>query len=321
MITNIKTKGLHGPDISQPCSKKMMFYGPNRSNKTTRTNIIHLCLNGFISSAHRVCKKPVDILNQYAKGDFLTSAIEINETEFEFHISRDSKGKTSRRFRIDKKKYSEKEYMTELALSGNPKIIDLESFIQMSDAKKIDQLFKLYPAKVDIKKLNSDIEKKNAKISRYKADIETKKAVIRENEKSKQLIELPAGTLADIKDELENHRIAYQGTRDKITEIKAKEKAKQEMVVESEKNVGLVKEDFLTEQQSNAIYNQEAPVPGGTFPGIDEKQSNTELELINAKQDCVISLQKILKSMNDSGCSMCVAAMVCKKEIREAKNA
>ena len=311
MITKILGKGFHGPNISQQCSEKMFFSGDNRSGKTTRCNIVHLCLNGYVSSAHRVSKKAVDILNQYASDDSLTCAIEIDKTEFEFHISRDSKGKTSKRFRVDKRPHSEKEYMTELALAGNPKIIDLESFIQMSDAKKIDQLFKLYPAKVDIKKLNSDIADKESKINRIKADVKTKEAVIRENTKSKQAIELPAGTLADIKTGLADHVIAYRGTRDKIAGIEAAEKTKAEI------------------KTSDAAYNQDAPVPSQTFTGANEnpyadnsKPTSHDMGRAGASfgnKAHIESLQKILKVMESTGCALCVASMMIKKEINKCQ--
>ena len=54
IITHIKVRGMKGPDIDQECSSKMIFIGDNRTGKTSRTNAIHLVLNGFISTAHHV---------------------------------------------------------------------------------------------------------------------------------------------------------------------------------------------------------------------------------------------------------------------------
>ena len=303
MITKIKGKGFLGPAIDQTCSNKMIFVGSNRSNKTTRTNIIHLCLNGFVATGHKIYKKPADILNQYCSGDKLTCAIEIGKTEFEISFNRDSKGKCSKKFRVNKKKYSEKEYMEELFNAGNPKIIDLESFIQMSDAKKIEQLFKLYPASVDVQSLNSDISKAEDKISNLKASIDKKKSVIQENTKSKKEIELPAGTLSEIIDELEDHKIAYRGTRDKIAVLKAKQE--------------------VPKEQPNVTYSEDAHLPSGTFPGIGENKSISQnIVKVNGaiveRQSHVDFLKTILKSMQKTNCSMCVASILIKKEIRES---
>ena len=312
MITKIKTKNFLGPDITEKCSNKMFFSGPNRSGKTTRTNAIHLCLNGFIASAHRVCKKPSDILEQYAENDKLTCSIEIDDkTEFEYHISKDSKGKVSKRLRVDKKKYSEKEYMQELALSGNPKIIDLSTFIQLSDDKKIDQIFKLYPGDVDIKELNSDISKKTAERDKKQADIKMKESVIKENTKSKGLIELPAGSLSQTKADIEDHIIAYRGTRDKIAGMKAKEQEPSPI------------------SESNATFSQDAPLPAGTFPIQGEKSdhihTSDSYERKTAglwpKKDYIASLENILQVMSNTDCQMCAASMVIKKAIKEMKNA
>ena len=304
MITKIKGKGFLGPDIDCSCSNKMFVTGPNRSGKTTKTNIIHLVLNGFIASAHRVCKKPSDILEQYSAGNQITCSVEIDgKTEFEYHISKDSKGSVSKRLRVDKKKYPEKEFMQELTLSGNPKIIDLSSFIQLSDDKKIDQLFKIYPGDVDIQELNSNISKKEAAINMKTADIKTKEAVITENNKSKQLIELPSGSLSSIRAEIEDCKIAYRGTRDKITELKAKEKK-------------IVEPDPIPE--SNTLYNQEADLPSGTFAApIAEKP--VEILHISTRL-CAEMFENILHSMSKTDCSMCVASMMIKKYLKDLNN-
>lgn len=309
MITNIKTKGFLGPDINQACYTKMVFTGPNRSGKTTRTNAIHLALNGFIATAHKVCKKPADILNQYASGDKLTSAIEINGVEFEFHVFRKESGTVSKRYRINKAKYSEKEYMEELVKAGNPKIIDLNSFVEFSDQKKIDSLFKLYPANVDINSLNAGIAKKEAAKNNYQAQIKTKNAVIKENTKAKSDIDLPAGTLAEVKADIERIETEYRECRDKLVaakkEIEIKEREPEEISQHSA--------DFDNE---NVIYDPEPPMPHNTIPdqALENKINTASREL---NRDPITSLTKVLNAMKSAGCEICAAGMVCKMEIKK----
>lgn len=309
IITNIKVRGMKGPDIDQECGPKMIFIGDNRTGKTSRTNAIHLALNGFISTAHHVSKKAGDIIDQYADGERLTCAITIAGSEFEYHVFRHESGKVSTRYRIDKAVYPKKEYFEELVKAGNPKIINLSDFIQMSENKKIDTLFRLFPSDVDISKLNKSIATKTAEKNSHQEKIKQKKSVIKENTKSKTDINLPAGTLAETRKLIEEIESEYRECRDKIAVAKA--------AIEEEKKDEPVK---MNDLMGNGLGDQShcddipfEPQHHNDDPDIMKETTSTMRELNRHPID---SLNRVLDIMEKSGCDICPAGMMCKKEIK-----
>lgn len=315
MIERIKTNGYLGPNIDQKCGPKVVFVGPNRSGKTTRMIAIHLVLNGFVATGHKVTKKAGELLNQYSNGDRLTSEITINGHEFEHHIFRIESGKVSTRYRIDKAVYPKKEFYEELVKNGNPKVIDLSNFIEMSDNKKIDTLFKIYPSGVDIGKLNKGIATQTAQKNKYDADIKLKKAVIRENTKAKKDINVPAGSLAEIQEEIEKTTDDYQECRDKITKLKTELEQKEKKGSDDDSTTSFKFGDF---KEPGSVVD--ADFFPNTSPSVspDDPVKVAESTLMKElNRHPIDSLNRVLEVTKDAGCEVCVVAMVIKQEIKK----
>ncbi len=320
MISHIKTKGFKGQNIDEDIHPKTLFCGKNKSGKSSRAHAIALTILGYIPFVPKTNKKPADILNDFGQGKTLTTSIVCNGVEFERHYSRSGKGSVSQRLRVDKKKYPAAEFAVELSKAGAPKIIDVNAFIGLSDQKKIDTLFELYPPKADLKNLNNQIEKAKTKISRLQSEDRSATSVIQRLTKSKNEIELPAGSLAEIKEEIKKIMGQVKDAQDNLKaveieqakndeQIKAAKKAKQEKI----KNDAARKEQ---QDKFNKIMSDKTE---------DSSLGNQRIYVFASGKDKtgaldpVQSIQRILDALNDSSCQICAAAIVAKVELKKFK--
>lgn len=331
MITHVRTKGFKGFDINEDIHLKTLFCGKNKSGKSTRAGAIALAILGYIPFAAKTNKKPADILNDFGQGDSLTVAVVCNGVEFERHFSRSKEGSVSQRLRVDKKKYSAQDFAIELFKAGDPKIIDVNDFMLLSDQKKIDALFAIFPPKTDLKNLDNQIDKAKTLINSLNGEDRSSVSVIQRLTKSKSEIELPAGSMAEIRADIESVTKQVKSAQDELkkAEIEIAEHAatkKAEAVAEEkartqerlnkimEKNtVPFVPSDVEKQEQ-----NFKASAPGNQRihdfvagkPGpFDDLQDH----------DPVVSIQKILDALNSSGCGVCAAAIIAKVELRKFK--
>ncbi len=202
MITHLKTRGFKGFDIDEDIPQKALFLGKNKSGKSTRAAAISLAVMGYIPFATKPSKNNADILNDYGVRDTLTVAATCGDTEFERHFYRTDKG-VSQRLRVDKKKHSAADFAVALANAGGPRIIDINAFMGLSDQKKIDSLFDIFPPSANLKSLDSEIENAKKDVSRLEKQERADTAVIQRLTQSKGEIELPAGSLAEVQAEIE----------------------------------------------------------------------------------------------------------------------
>jgi len=306
MITHIKTKGFKGQDINEPVHLKTIYSGPNTSGKSTRAAAIALTILGFIPFAAKTNKKASDILNDFGVGDTLTTAVVCNGVEFERHFYRTEKGGVSQRLRVDKKKFGAADFAVALANAGSPRIVDVNDFISLSDQKKMDMLFELFPPKANLKDLDSQIEKAKKSVTDLQAKDRSAIAVIQRLTKSKGEIELPAGTLAEVQAEIETLTGQVKTLQEEIKQAEisdAQAKAKEQAVAEAAAKSVEEKNDKAA---SNHVEKQETRV------------SDMPLQKgLNFGHDPADSIQRIIDALDKSGCSICAAAIVARQELKK----
>jgi len=323
MIQHIKTKGFKGFDINEAVHDKTIYTGKNKSGKTSRGMAIALTTLGFIPFAAKVNKKPADILNDFGAGNTLTTSIICNDVEFERHFSKSSKGSVSQRLRVDKKKVSASDFAVALSNAGNPKIIDVVDFMSMSDQKKIDTLFTLYPPKTDLKDLDSKIDKTKSTVNELQARDRATASVIQRLTASKAEIELPAGSLAETKAEIEKLTNQVKEAQDDLKQLEieqasaeAAENAKTEQKKASQAAFDKIMQENTepfkapeTKHTREEVENLVDFVKKDLTPQIDR-------EALKAGQLAKQSIHKIINTMLDAGCKTCAALLVAKMELR-----
>lgn len=349
MIESIRTKNFKGFSIDEPVHPKTIYTGKNKSGKSSRSHAIALTILGYIPFAAKTNKKASDILNDFGVGDSMTTAITCNGVEFERHFSRSGEGAVSQRMRVDKKKVSATDYAVALSHAGNPKIIDVNDFMQLSDQKKIDLLFTLFPPDADLKGLESKIDKAKQSVNELQGNERTFLSVIQRLTASKTEVELPAGSLPEIRAGIEKLTIQVKAAQDNLKQIEIEE-AEAEATRKAELNklaeIEKAKVAAKTEQKkdSQAEFDRIMESKEGDFVLGDgetsmDKPRHTKEEVENMvdfiKNDMVSgtgweietvdanplqSMQKIIDCMNDAGCQTCAALIVAKAELRRFKS-
>ncbi|MCP4116493.1 MAG: hypothetical protein GY737_13995 [Desulfobacteraceae bacterium] len=335
MITHIRTKGFKGQNINEEISNKTLFIGPNGCGKSTRSHAIALVVLGYIPWAAKVKKKPVDILDTYGADNTLTAAVTINDTEFERHLSRSNKGSVSQRLRVDKQKYNATDFAVELDRAGAPKIFDVSAFMELSDQKKIELVFNLFPPKGDVKNLTSQIDKKTTELNKLNKQVQASNGVIQRLTTSKSNLELPTGSLAETQAEIVTLTAQVKKAQEglKAAEIEAAEITTEEKTrekVQTEQEAGLIHMGGAGSSQST----QKAPSPekpsAQVLPKKMEDQANSPgmnriKDFISDGPspfdgpDPIKSIQLIIDTLEAAGCAACAARLVAKSELMKFK--
>ena len=315
MIEHIKTKGFKGFDISEPVHPKTIYTGKNKSGKSSRSHAIALTILGYIPFAAKTNKKAADILNDFGVGDSLTTAITLNGVEFERHFSRAGSGSVSQRLRVDQKKVSASDFAVDLSRAGDPRIVDVNDFMLMSDQKKIDVLFSLFPPDADLKSLESKIDNAKTTVNELQAKERTFLSVIQRLTASKNDIQLPAGSLPEIRANIEKLTGQVKDAQNNLKQIEideAKETAKADQKKSSQAEF-----DRIMESKEGPFVPREKSFEKQKLEFTDLADNSkfitgTELEAMK-------SIQKIIETMIDADCSVCAALMVAKSELRRFK--
>ncbi len=344
MIEHIRTIGFKGFDLDEDVPHKVMYCGKNKAGKSTRAAAIALALSGYIPFS-TAGKRPADILDSFGDGKLLVSAVKIGGKEFGRKISRNDKGTVSMVVQIDGKKKTAQEFAVALHDAGAPRIANVAEFMSQSENKKIDTLFDLFPVGDDLSALDNEIETAKAEVS----NIDKKKtgavAVVQRLTESKSKIELPSGSLAEVKTEIGAVEIQIKDLRNQIKDAEIGE-AKENSKKEAEKNL-LAEQKKESEQSSetksipdqgvgSSFIASSAPqifeergVVGPSFssdPVVESDNFISIEQVAEAVADRVEnihnpsdSIKRIIGALENSGCSVCAAMIVAKQELKKYK--
>lgn len=235
MITHIRTVGFKGFNIDEDVPQKVIYTGKNKSGKTARAMAIALTIHGYIPFS-TAGKLPGDILASFGDESIVT-AITIGGKEFARKISRNGKGKASQSVQIDGRKASKETFAIMLDKAGAPRIANTAEFMKQSDIKRVDTLFELFP-NPELASIDTEIEIAKEDVSRLEKKKTGAEAVVVRLTASKQAIEVPAGSIAEIKSEIESIESKISGLENQIKQAEieeAEEKAKAKAKIEAEK--------------------------------------------------------------------------------------
>ena len=304
MITRIKAQKFKLLDFDQQLGKLNLFVGPNGVGKSAVSQALTLAVLGYIPG---VAKKNVDIMTAYGDGKRLTVELETDDRK---HLMRRFSGgdTVSQQFMVDRKKADK----TKFAVAADGiKIFDLGQFMSLSDAKKVEAIFELYPPAGDIGELDQQIDAVKTKRNRLQDMIKANEKAIESLTKQRSQIELPSGNLAELEAE--------------IASVKKQLEDAQKMLGEA------MQEDARAEALQDAAKNIPENIPR-TGVNHHKPTAITEYDLDTAsivgmklppgchESDMVLdSLKAVIESMKRTGCSGCAAKLVCMREMKKYK--
>jgi len=265
MITKIIGKDFKGLSFEQPLGRLNLFIGPNGSGKSARTQALILAVMGYIPGG---AKKNAEILDSYGTEDTMVVGFEASEIKgghipilLERGFVR-SGSSVSQGYKVASAKVKEGDFMKALALHGDPKIVDISAFMDLSDQKKIDAVFSLYPPAGDVNKIQGEIDSLKEKINTLVQKAKTSEAAAARLVAAKP--PLPAGTLADVAGKIAETAESLRVARKELVDFQvaegariAKEKAEKKAADDAEKLKEKQEKDRLAKEAKDAAEKKE----------------------------------------------------------------
>jgi len=336
MIGSIRAQNIKGMSFEYQLGQKTFIAGPNGAGKTSILIALQLAINGEVPGTG---KRNQDILHNFGSHDQLSAGIS-NGTRLDRHWKRSKGDSVSQVYMVDTRKVGKDRFITDLAKSGSPKLFDVTAFIKLSDQKKIDMIFDLFPPAGDIGKLTIEIEGLNEKLKLKQKKIRDKENFISECTVSKASLELPAGTLAETSAEKDRLKLSLSEAQNNlkkaeiaIAEQEAADKAKEEAEAKAKETPSEPTQDRIhvgIPPKIRGSQSQRSPhgeFNSGTSSGIIQHLSEGHAVLRPAEKTttgpiveadaALASLNAVLTSMKNTGCETCVAMMVLKREIQK----
>jgi hypothetical protein len=350
MITNVFAKKFKGQDFSIDIGEKNFFSGVNGSGKSSVWQAMAICRNGFLPGTKG--KRPGDVAGSFSSGLTMVTGFVSDGFKYERRFITSSDGSVKQAIKVNDRKVSKAEF--DAAMFAMPNIMDIGSFMELSDQKKIDLVCDLFPPSGDVSKIERDIENHKAKRNSLEAKTKVLRNVRSRLIKSISEFDLPAGTLAearerkeeigaqwkklnqDIKDaeKVEADSIAARNLEDAKAKAVFKEqervaKAEQQATLSPEEPPEVATKNF---EKSGSFPKGQDDIPDFSTVGFQENTRPERLpddkELQSSMEACdkmkamgCEAIEKIMATMKKAGCEFCAAGMVAKSELRKLRMA
>jgi hypothetical protein len=353
MIKAILGKGFKGLEFNQPLGQFNLFLGPNGAGKSSRTQALILAIMGYLPSDGK--KKPGDIFDIHSESGkpftvgFVYTPPGTNLTStFSRTFKRSNEGVVTQDVAANKLKLKREQIDKVLFQHGDPKIFDLPGFMDLSDQKKIDLIFTLFPPEADLSGIDEKLEVLSGEEKTITAELKSISLVIERMTKERSEIVLPAGTMAEIKANIAEKEQQLAETEEAIKEIEAQEradKAKADAEAKAKKEAERIKakaEADAVEAQKKADQEKQRAVESAKQQGREEAKAEAKIEAppakkeaepikINTNPDGFVpgdftqvnavtvykDIERILATMQASKCPQCAAIIVAKMLIKK----
>lgn len=302
MITRIYARGFKGLDFDQPLALRTVIMGKVGSGKSSRALALALLVTGSLPGTG-VAKSNSDILNAVGNGDSLTVGLEFDDgVTLERAYKSRKNGVVGCEFRIAGERCPKHLFEMELDRRG-VSIADVPAFLALSDAKKVDELFRLFPPAGDGRGLGAAITRAKERISELESAIKGKEQSCRSLSESLAGLNLPAGSLPEVQAAIVQTERTYQAARDELT---------REQLKRTQARAEREKQD--TAQQST-LFSQ----PQGTSQAPVQPEQTNQPAFLHGSGVAVAALERVLSALRRAGCESCAAQMVLRRELKQLR--
>ena len=319
MITHIKARNFKGLKIDQPLEGQNIVIGPNGSGKSSRTKALELALLGYVPEAG---KRNQDTWEAFGSGDHLSVSVTVCGYEFERTFWPGRNGSVSQNLRVNQRKVSKDDFHKRMAKAGEPRVLDLQAFLALSDKKKIEWIFSVFPPDKELSNLEGGIEKARKQLNDQRQDLQSTQNTINSLQRQRNDLEQPAGTLSDIRSRIQEKE------RELEQAIKDAQSAKEAESLETEKRS--MKEPSSARQEpppEEAFWSPDPedfkrpskrqPLTGMGLDGDLHHEAEGACRETVSKADAHASIQAIITALERAGCSACAARLVAKRELKK----
>jgi len=264
MYEKVTAKNFKGLDFDQSLGEKNLIIGPNGSGKSARTQALLLLRLGYVPG-EKPKRKNADIMESFAVAseDAMIVGVTYKGETYERRFFQTKSGTVTQKYRIGGGSWNLSKTEFEVGISKLPIVLDLSTFTGLSDQKKIDHLFHLYPPKVGVGDLDRKIEEKEEERKAKANELAAANRLIADLEKSIAEIELPAGSLAEVQDKIATQQKAWKYCNQQL------EQAKAELAAEEKAQVQKKKADEAPPE--NQERNVQASYPHNRYSGANSR--------------------------------------------------
>ncbi|WP_165071407.1 hypothetical protein [Desulfovibrio sp. ZJ200] len=312
MITRIFAQGFKGLDFDQPLALRTLLMGRVGSGKSSRSLALTLLAAGGLPGTG-IARTNAEIFKAVGGGDTLTVGIEIDggtTLERVYRLKKD--GTVSCDCRVDGERISKNLFEVELDRQGIS-IADVAGFLALSNAKKVDELFRLFPPAGDVRGLGAAITRAKERISELESAIKGKEQSCRSITESLASLNLPSGTLPEVQAAIATVEREYQEARDDMVREQARLEHEAAACAAREQRAG---------EPTEAAARRQPPLPfslsGQELSRARQNGAQVQAPPMNTE---VLALERVLSALERAGCDGCAARMVLKREIKLLRTA
>lgn len=310
MISSVHAHNLKGATFVAPLGARTIVVGPNGAGKSSRSQALQLALLGYVPGVGKRNQDIMDALHD-GQGRDLRAGITLDGRKLERRFTRSKSGAVSQDLLVGGVKAKPADFAQESTGIG---VVDLSVFLALSDQKKVDELFRLFPPDGDVKNIGEKIATLTGRLNEVERKEREALSTISVIQAQKARADLPTGTLAD--------KSAEVATAE--TELKQAREALHAARIEAAR----------ADEQAEAAKRQamqHAPAPPAAEPPKQwqgQPRSTTtpppspQIEPCAKpapQPDVAAILERILAAMDRSGCEVCAARMVIKSELAKAR--
>lgn len=314
MITRIYARGFKGLDFDQPLALRTVLTGRVGSGKSSRSLALALLVTGGLPGTG-IARTNGDILDAVGNGDSLTVGLELDDgTTLERAYKRWKNGIVGCEFRIAGEKCPKHLFEMELDRRGVG-IADVSGFLALSDAKKVDELFRLFPPTGDVRGLSASIQRAKKTIAALESEIKGKEQSCRSLSESLAGLNLPAGSLPDVQAAIVQTEREHQAARDELTaertrlDLERRERQAARPLPDPQPPVPL--------NTPNTPRQPEPALAGETLPANPIALGAPATPATATAG----ALERVLSALERAGCAGCAAKLVLKRELKILRTA
>jgi len=301
VISSVHAHNLKGATFTAPLGARTIVVGPNGAGKSSRSQALQLAVLGYVPGIGKRNQDIMDALHD-GQGRDLRVGVTLDGRKLERRFTRSKVGAVSQDLLVGGVKAKPAEFAQEFAGVG---VIDISAFLALSDQKKIDEVFRLFPPAGDVKSIGEQIATLASRLNETERKEREALSTISAIQAQKARAELPAGTMAD-----------------KTAEVA---RAEQDLKQAREELHAANLEAARAEERERAMDQERTPPPVQPanpttgFSGTPRTPDAPAARQPVAHVDVAAVLERVLAAMDRSGCEVCAARMVIKSELAKAR--
>ena len=299
-ITKITAKNFKGETFQQDIGRLTLVVGDNGSGKSSRSLSATLAILGYIPGTSKMNQ---NIYTSYSDGkNPMSVGIEYDGKHFERIFQKSASGVTLK-LKINSRLVSKEQFVSGMA--SVPKIIDIGDFVGLSNQKKMDAIFELFPPAKDTAELFRKIQESRERINNLHAQEKSARGVIERLSVSISQFQKPNYELPELTAEIKSVEAELVGVKESLLRITLEKAAEQKAEAE-QKRIAKAEEAEKKEQKSD----QAQPEPElKNFEPVQQVSpifNVPELWQYGGENP----FDNILRAFDKTGCGSCYAKII-----------